>query len=147
MIADSLKNIGLYKGLSKNLDTAIDYLNKTDLLALADGKHIIDGDKVYIMVQSPEFKPENGWEAHRRYIDIQIALKDGETIEWLALDRVSGWSEYDEQGDYVASKDPVKGIALQPLRGDFSLFFPQDAHKPGLGNGQGHKAVVKVRVE
>ena len=48
MIIGKLKNISRYKGISKNIDTAIDYILNNDLLALPKGKTIIDGDNVYV---------------------------------------------------------------------------------------------------
>ena len=38
MIYDEIKNIERYRGISKNLDTAIDFLEKTDLNSLPLGK-------------------------------------------------------------------------------------------------------------
>lgn len=146
MITDTLKNISQYRGISQRIDTAIDFIEKTDLHALADGRHVVDGENVFVNVMSPTFKEQNTWEAHRNYIDIQIALKDGETIEWLPLEAVPGWSAYDEKGDCMLSHDQNPCMAIAMQEGQFALFFPRDAHKPGLGSVQGHKAVVKVRV-
>ena len=42
MIIGKLKNISRYKGISKNIDTAIDYILNNDLLALPKGKTIIE---------------------------------------------------------------------------------------------------------
>lgn len=147
MIADTLNNIALYRGIHKNLDTAIDFLLQNDVTALEDGRREIDGDNVFINVMSPEFKPESSWEAHRRYADIQIALKDGESIEWLPLERVDEWGDYLPERDIQISNSAVSGVryTLRPL--DFGLYFPKDAHKPGLGTAKGRKAVVKVRID
>ncbi len=147
MIADTLNNIGLYRGIHPNLDTAIRFLLSTDIAALADGRHDIDGDRVFINIMSPEFKPENGWEAHRRYADIQIALQEGESIEWLPLERVDAWEDYIPERDIQLSRSAASGMrhTLRPL--DFGLYFPRDAHKPGLGHTKGRKAVVKVRID
>ncbi len=146
MITDTLKNISLYRGISQNIDTAIDFIEKTDLHALSDGRHVVDGENVYVNVMSPQFKEQNTWEAHQDYIDIQIALQDGETIQWLPLEDVPGWSAYDAEGDCILSHDNNPGMSIPMKKGQFALFFPKDAHKPALGSGQGHKAVVKVRV-
>lgn len=147
MIADTLKNIALYRGLSRNMDTAIDFLLKTDLNALPDGRHEVDGDKVFVNVMAVSFRAQNRFEAHRRYIDIQIALGEGESIEWLPYERVTRWEEYAADRDYQGGQSDVPGMAytLRPM--DFAVYFPRDAHKPGLGEGTGRKAVVKVRVD
>lgn len=147
MITDTLKNISLYRGISKHMDTAIDFIQAADLSALSDGKHVVEGENVFVNVMSPQFKEQNTWEAHRNYIDIQIALEEGETIQWLPLEDVPGWSKYDMGGDCVLSHDNNPGMAIPMQKGQFAVFFPLDAHKPGLGSVKGHKAVVKVRVE
>lgn len=46
MIADTIKNIEKYRGLSKNLDTAIAFLKEYDLSTLPDGKTVVDGARV-----------------------------------------------------------------------------------------------------
>lgn len=147
MIADTLGNISLYLGIHPNLDTAIRYLMQQDVALLPDGRLDIDGDRVFVNVMSPVFQPQNNWEAHRLYADIQIALAEGETIEWLSLDRVDGWSDYNEERDIQLSASPVKGTSYTLRPYDFGLYFPCDAHKPGLGSAKGRKAVVKVRVD
>ena len=50
MIYDKLINIGLYKGMNKNLDTAIDFILSHDLNELPMEKTVVDGDNVYINV-------------------------------------------------------------------------------------------------
>ena len=50
MIVDSIRNLEQYRGLHNNLDTVIDFLQNCDLKALADGKTIIDGERVYVNV-------------------------------------------------------------------------------------------------
>lgn len=147
MIMDKVANLALYRGLGRHIDTAIDFLLKTDLSALPDGRRDVDGDNVFVLMQSPVFKKENKWEAHQRYIDIQIALMPGETILWAPLDSLNGWTPYDAKGDFTLSEDAAPGTALPMAPETFCLFFPGDAHKPGLGEGSGRKAVVKVRVD
>ncbi len=49
MVTDSLQNLEQYRGLHKNMDTAIDFLKKCDLTALPDGKTVIDGERVLSM--------------------------------------------------------------------------------------------------
>ena len=50
MIYDEIKNISRYRGISSNLDTAIDFLEKTDLKSLPLGKTEILDDKVFANV-------------------------------------------------------------------------------------------------
>lgn len=52
MIFDDLKNITFYKGIHPNLDKAIDYLYQHRKDSFELGKYEIDGDKVFLVVQS-----------------------------------------------------------------------------------------------
>lgn len=146
MILDTLSNIEQYKGISTHLDTAIDFLQKNDLSTFADGKYEIDGNNVFVMVQSPTFKAENHFEAHRNYADIQIALLPGETMEWLPYSDIQEWQPYDPDIDFQRGASQQAGIAMTLEPHMFVIFFPQDGHKPGLGSTTGRKAVVKIRV-
>ena len=47
MIYDKLINMGLYKGMNRNLDTAIDFILSHNLNELPMGKTVVDGDNVY----------------------------------------------------------------------------------------------------
>lgn len=82
MIYDSLKNIESYKGISRNLDTAIDFLVKTDLNTLPEGWTDIDGEHVFANVISAVTHEltEESFEIHRNYMDIQIDLQGTEVI-------------------------------------------------------------------
>ena len=74
MIVGKLVDLYRYKGISKNIDTAIDYIQNHDLLALPKGKTIVDGDNVYINRDTYVARPmeECFYENHENYIDLQI---------------------------------------------------------------------------
>lgn len=146
MIYDTLSNLSRYRGISDPLDKAIGFLTSADLSALS-GRTVIDGDRVYLNVQDAQLRPfsEGRWEAHRAYIDIQIALTQGETIHYAPLNSIADWEPY--QWDVHFSLDANRGIALPMTPGTFGLFMPQDAHRPGIGEGTVHKLVVKVAAE
>ena len=82
MIYDEIKNIERYRGISKNLDTAIDFLEKTDLNSLPLGKTEILGDKVFANVMEAQAKAENelSFEIHKKYMDIQVDIEGTEEI-------------------------------------------------------------------
>ena len=82
MIVGKLCDLYRYKGIAKNIDTAIDYILTHDLLALPKGKTVVDGTNVYINRDTYIAKPleECFFENHENYIDIQIVLKGKEII-------------------------------------------------------------------
>lgn len=82
MIYDIIANAGRYRGISKNLDTAIDFLKKNDLASLPLGRTEISGDDVFANVMEAQAKPveELNFEIHKKYMDIQIDIEGTELI-------------------------------------------------------------------
>lgn len=146
MIYDTLTNLNTYRGLSEQMDAALDYIANNDLRALTPGRHDILGERAYVNRQSPVYRTENLWERHEKYIDIQISLTGDETVRWTRADRVPGFSPL--QNDGSVSDASAEGLTLSLERDTFAIFFPQDAHMPCLGRPgeQGEKVVVKVLV-
>ncbi|MDE7100643.1 MAG: YhcH/YjgK/YiaL family protein, partial [Anaeroplasmataceae bacterium] len=87
MIVAKLRDIKRYKGISKNIDTAIDYILTHDLMALPKGKTIIDGDKVYVNRDTYVARPleECFFENHEHYLDLQIVLKGQEIFGYTDI--------------------------------------------------------------
>lgn len=77
MISDRIINFEEYISLNKNLKKAFEFLKSADVDKLLDGRYEIDGENVFALVQSYRTKAENevGWEAHKKYIDIQFIAK------------------------------------------------------------------------
>jgi len=150
MIYDTIKKMKTYKGISKNLDTAIDYLGKNDVSKVAEGKYPIDGDKVILQVMSYETKDLAAarFEAHKKYIDIQFVLDGKEACFARALEGLEPAEPFIEERDVGFYKG--EGGAFLPLTPDvFAVFFPHDAHKPSCnleGKRKLRKIVVKVAV-
>jgi biofilm protein TabA len=150
MIVDKLENIGCYRGISENLDKAIDFLIKNDVNDLDVGRHEIDGDKVYALAQSnTTLDPSQvKYEAHRKYIDIQCFGQGNETIYCAQVSEMEIDTEYSEKDDAMFLKD-TENIPAIMKPGTFAILFPQDAHKPCCIHKQPNhvkKVVVKVAV-
>ena len=148
MIYDTLDHIAAYRGLSANMDRAIDLLQNTDFSKYEAGRYEVDGSNVFFMIQEPELRQtsEAQFEAHRRYADIQLALTDGEIINYLPLEQVDKWLPFDEDKDIGFSDVEEKGIPFPVNAGQFMILYPQDAHMPCLKGGaeKTRKVVVKV---
>jgi biofilm protein TabA len=57
--------------------------------------------------------------------------------------------EFEPDGDVAFFADPTQSSSFLLRAGDFALFHPGDAHKPGCMAGGRHtvrKVVVKVRI-
>lgn len=151
MIYDSLKHISAYRGLSANMDRAIDLLCNTDFSTLAAGRYDVDGDQLFYLVQEPALLEEDEarYELHRRYADIQLALTSGETILALPAVQIEAWQPFDEEKDVAFSVNAEPGIPLEMRPGCFAIFFPQDAHMTCLRGGDEtscRKVIVKVKL-
>lgn len=149
MIADLLCNADLYKNLQAGIRRGLEYLTSTDFTAIEPGRHEIDGQNIYAMVQDYEPKqPENAyWEAHRRYIDIQYVAEGIESIGYAPTETLQVTHPYDSEKDAVFLKG--EGSLLTAAKGTFFIFFPQDAHMPGLTFdtvASVRKAVIKILI-
>jgi biofilm protein TabA len=131
MIIDQTANSRYYESLSPDIQKAFRYLQQAELSNINIGRFEIEAEKIYAVVQQYNTKPlEQGvWEAHRRYIDLQVIIQGSEKIAYCNIGRL-------RQGEYEPGKDflPLSGKAefLTLEAGDFMLLFPQDAHMPGI---------------
>ncbi|NJO69074.1 MAG: DUF386 domain-containing protein [Bacteroidetes bacterium] len=66
-------------------DKAFAYLSSTNLDTLSVGKHILDGENLFISVTEAPVKDFEAtkWEAHKKYIDIQYVIRGKE--KWVSF--------------------------------------------------------------
>lgn len=130
-------------------EKAFEYLTKQDLAATTPGTYEIDGKDVYAIVQEYNSKnPEDAfYESHKVYTDLQYIISGEEQIGLTDLSTTSVKTPYDENKD-IAFYNSEEGRTLMAKPGTFFLFFPDDAHRPGLKvneNAPVKKLVIKVR--
>ena len=152
MILDRIANAASYRKLSPRIAAALDYLDGTDFDNTEAGRHTLDGDNLFAMVQQYKTRPmsEIIWESHRKYIDVQY-VHSGR--EWMGvIDRTAEGctvsTEYDAGKD--AAFYDAKGDLLNLAAGQFIILAPDDVHAPGLAAGEPAKVtkvVVKVAVD
>lgn len=156
MVLDILGRANQYASLHPAFARAFEFLNSADWAemssaAAAEGasvRHAIDGDLLYLSIDRTEGRgrERSRLEAHRRYIDIQLAIEGHEEIGWKALaDCAQPHDEYDEQKDVEFFSDMPESWLSLPA-GHFAIFFPHDAHAPLAGRGMLTKAVMKIAV-
>lgn len=149
MILDSLHNSARFECLHPLFKQAFDYLKTTDFSRQEDGKIELDGERLYIVLTSfmGKEKSEAAIETHRKYIDIQVPLLGVEKIGWKAGCELAEASVvYDEERDIAFYVDrPTAYTKIYP--GQFAIYFPEDGHAPGIGQGNIRKAIVKVLAE
>src|SRR5574344_1974107 len=127
---------------------AIEFIANTDLNALENGKHFIDGDNLFVNIVDSNMKtPEQArLEVHDKYIDIQIPLSKEESFgvkprrECKEPD-----GEFNTEKDIMFYKDKDwKTVKVKV--GQAITFDPDTAHAPLIGEGDIHKAIFKVKV-
>ena len=150
MIFDVLENHYLYTPIGYNLSAAFNFLLESDLAALPVGRTDLDGDRLYAMVQEYMTKPavEGFWESHRKYIDVQYVYRGREHMGFANL-RSMTLGEYNPEKDFqpMADLKISLGNTVEVNAGQFVVFFPGEAHKPGLSVVPEPELVKKVVVK
>jgi len=148
MILDKLSESGRYAPLHPDFARAFEFLAKTNLGALAAGRHDIDGDRMFVLIDHKDGRGREGarLEAHRKYIDIQYTFEGMEEIGWSPLAACRPpTGGFDEAKDIGFFNDDRPSTWLSVPPGLFAAFFPEDAHAPLAGRGLLKKAIVKIR--
>lgn len=146
MIADSLKNCDKYAFCHEGFDKAFAFLKKATEENLPVGRYEIDGDRVFAFIQEYTSKTESSFEAHKNYIDIQFILSGTEVMKVCDASQMKVSVPYTE--DVMFFEDNERASVLVIEAGEYGIFFPWDAHKPGLcfdTPAEVKKAVVKVK--
>jgi biofilm protein TabA len=149
MILDTIDGSGQYIALHGGFAAAFEFLRRADLAELPLGRYEIDGQRVFALVEQASGRGAEGarLEVHRRHIDIQVSLDGREQIGWRALaDCRAIDSPYSEDRDIAFFFDRP-AVWLPLAKGQFMIFFPDDAHAPLAADGPLHKVVVKLLVE
>lgn len=154
MIVDHIANWRCYR-LGEAWQRAFAFLETLSPDA-DEQEYPLDGDRLFARVMSYPTKEETAadavLEAHRKYVDIQMALVGSERIAVYPARGLAEKDPYDVERDVTFFKyvEPAK-LQLSMYPGTFACLLPQDAHMPQLHTGQAgavvKKVVVKVALE
>ena len=136
---------------SPNWEKALEWLKGENWKNLPDGKTEIDGSNVFVLRSSRLSKPsaECRYESHRRYADIQMAIKGNALIQVCVRDGLKITEPYSEEKDIdflEGEPNPVHFASLAfPLA---TVLFPWDVHMPDVAlddvPGELEKIVLKI---
>lgn len=149
MILDDLQAASRYDALHPLFRLGMEFLGRPDLESLTGGRHEIDGDRVFALVNRDPGRGHAGarLETHRKYIDIQYLVSGREEIGWRPTDQCQQVSEpYSDTRDILFFADQPQTWIELPV-GKFMIFYPQDAHAPLAATGDNLKVVIKVAVQ
>ena len=127
-------------------DTAIAYLAETDVAALDNGRHPVDGDKIFAMVQKLTTAPveQRRYEVHRDYIDIQVLLK-GREMHWYSTlyPTTSPAEDQLDSTDIAFYSAPADAAPLVVAPWRYVVYFPGELHCPAC-SVDGPEDIIKV---
>ena len=122
-------------------------MKSTDLNAHELGKVVLKEGELFVNFAAarPKTKDDAKIETHNNFIDIQIPLTGTELMGYMPRTDLA-------EAEYNAEKDVTfyPGHATDYLTvkpGMFAIFFPEDAHAPGVTEVESKKVIVKVRVK
>lgn len=131
---------------------AFEFLKNSDLTKLELKRYDIDGDRLYATVSEYMSKNEDAarFEAHRKYIDIQYVISGKEIMNIAPFTTVKDvLTPYDATKDIEFVTVP-KVVNYKASPANFFIFFPSDAHRPGMKDGVNspvRKIVIKLKID
>ncbi|GAA4084333.1 YhcH/YjgK/YiaL family protein [Mucilaginibacter panaciglaebae] len=140
-----------YRANKKYWDEAFGYITNTNLDTLSTGKHVIDGDNVFATVTNGPTKEmdKTGWEAHHNYLDLHLVISGREKVGVMNAKTAEVTNPYDAAKDVENFNSNTKGDWYVEDPGTLYIFFPQNAHRPGVhvdGYDKVKKMVIKVKM-
>ncbi len=150
MIYDKIDNLETYAGISADIRLGLEWLRDVNPNVEKGVYEISPHVRAIVSEYSTKTVNENGYEAHRDYIDIQYLICGSEKICCLPLEYLKETKTYSKEID-AAFYEETDVMPQEMLIGNgyFAIFFPQDGHMPGLRerNLQSvKKIVVKVKI-
>jgi biofilm protein TabA len=150
MIVDKINNMDLYKGLGAGLEEGLRFIAVVNKDILIGTYEIGNNTKAIVSQYQTKVLDDAIFEAHRKVIDIQCIIEGKELVRWAPLSSLSLISDYNPQKDISLHSASGESASFLLTEGLFAIFFPEDAHNPGLalGKNQGYvkKVVVKVGI-
>ena len=145
MIVDELFHLKDYAAIHPAFEAVARFLASHDVVAMADGRYDFgcEGGWVNLQTISPKDGSQAVLETHRRMIDVQVPLTGDERIGY-APGPAADDTDYDAEKDIIFDPGQAFDTILGVRRGMFAIFFPQDAHAPGITPVAMRKVVFKL---
>ena len=136
----------------KGFEAAFEFLDKKSLADVPVGKHAIEGEQVYALVQKlPSRAAETAqFESHRKYIDVHYVVSGQETSGSAPAGDLKLAVPYDESKDVMLYNVPQQYTKIEVRPGQFVIYRPGQAHLPNChlqGPHDLHKVVIKVHLD
>ncbi|MBP5689846.1 MAG: YhcH/YjgK/YiaL family protein [Bacteroidales bacterium] len=127
---------------------AQEFIAGNDLKAMPKGTHVIEEGLLWVNIVEGIKHPlaEAKMEAHDAYYDIHIPLTAEETYGTKPrVECTEPEGEFNTKDDFILFGDaPAVVTTAQP--GEQTIFGPETAHAPLIGEGPLKKAIFKIKV-
>lgn len=135
MIMGTIQYSSRYSGLGKGVQTALEFLSRRKWLELPLGEHVVEPGLVYLELAEKTTTPSDTglFQVHKKHIEIYTTEEGGDWYGYASIDNLNPVGTYDPHTDLAFYEG--QGIYLQVPKGQFVLFFPEDAHKPWASFG------------
>ncbi len=140
-----------YAGVNPHFGRAFAEIKRILENGAENGKHVFDGDTLYANLFAYETKAVEDcvFEAHEKYIDIQVVLEGEELVGFESVDKLCVKTEFNEEGDYILYHLNDTYDTVRLCRGEMAIIFPKEPHAPGIAAfdnkpSKVRKLVVKV---
>ncbi len=146
MITDKIEYIDLYKEIPKNV---YDFIQKLDKNIKVGKYNLSDSNYANVEIYKTKLLENASYEAHEKYIDIQILLSGEERIYYTDRNKLDIEIPYNESKDIVFYKNEVKGDFATLNGSNFVMLFPHEAHAPQVfinKESEVKKVVVKIKI-
>ena len=148
MILDTVSRLSRYAALNPLFLRVAEYLRRSDLNLMADGRYEISGEDAFLTLTRSSLRLST-----ESFLGGSSPLC-GHTDRAFRRRGSHGWRSVASctapRGTYCAERDilfyddrPDTFLTLRP--GGMAVFFPSDAHAPLIGSGEVRKCIVKVR--
>lgn len=132
MIIDLVQNMKKYNSIPHLADIMV-FIENTNVMELSEGDHPIKGEDLYVKVlnYAPKQAEENNFETHDFYTDVQILIEGVELMQTAPLNCLNEKPECKMEGDFNFFSADMYISDIVVRKGQFVVFFPQEAHRPG----------------
>lgn len=146
MIVDLIENLSEYICLNPKLANGLEKLNEVE--TEYHKRFDFDGGYLFFQKGITTLIDEGTFEAHIKYIDIQIVLSGSEYVAWAPINELAVDVEYNAEKDVVRLNGDPKTI-MKIDKGMSYIFQPHDGHKALKHINEAttyNKAVIKVEI-
>lgn len=129
-------------------EKALQFIQENDISKLPNGKHVIDEGNVWVNIVETNLRPasEALLEVHDVFLDIHIPFTGSESYGVKPrIECQLPKGEIDQADDILFFDDKIEQV-ITKRAGEQTVFLPDMAHAPLIGDGPIRKAIFKVRL-